>query len=390
MHRGLAGRVAGADDDHVEAAAARRLGAPGSVVDAAAEKLLHPLDLETAPDHPRGRDQERCLEPIAAVEIDFEATVGAGAAPDDRAPDQELGAEPLRLAAREPRQLGAADALRKAEEVLDQRRVRGLAARNVLLDGDGGEAVRSRVDGGRQPGRPGADDRQVIGGAGGHVLDPPGLRDPVDRRRRDHLVGVDHDRVIAGGDTARAEELGGLGGSRLDPLERLRDPGEEVAQALVLEAERSADDAYIRAHRAHERMSAPYFLPWRPSVVGLEAMARSDSFAGSGVISGAYPPIAEHGLIGDLQTAALVGADGTIDWYCMPRFDSPSVFAAILDHADGGSLRAGRRASGRARASSTSPTPTSSSPGSSLRTGSARSRTSCRSRSIRARSSATG
>jgi GH15 family glucan-1,4-alpha-glucosidase len=50
-----------------------------------------------------------------------------------------------------------------------------------------------------------------------------------------------------------------------------------------------------------------------------------------------YLPIAEHGLIGDLHTAALVGTDGTIDWYCCPRFDSPSVFASILD-ADGGGL----------------------------------------------------
>ncbi|MCK0175526.1 glycoside hydrolase family 15 protein [Mycolicibacterium sp. F2034L] len=47
--------------------------------------------------------------------------------------------------------------------------------------------------------------------------------------------------------------------------------------------------------------------------------------------------IAEHGLIGDLRTCALVGVDGTIDWFCAPRFDSPSVFAAILDPDDGGS-----------------------------------------------------
>src|SRR6266511_2539892 len=50
-----------------------------------------------------------------------------------------------------------------------------------------------------------------------------------------------------------------------------------------------------------------------------------------------YLPIAEHGLIGDLHTVALVGTDGTIDCYCCPRFDSPSVFAAILD-ADHGRL----------------------------------------------------
>jgi GH15 family glucan-1,4-alpha-glucosidase len=50
-------------------------------------------------------------------------------------------------------------------------------------------------------------------------------------------------------------------------------------------------------------------------------------------------PIADHGLIGDLHTVALVGTDGTIDWYCCPRFDSPSVFAAILDADRGGLFR---------------------------------------------------
>ncbi|WAL67750.1 glycoside hydrolase family 15 protein [Amycolatopsis cynarae] len=52
-----------------------------------------------------------------------------------------------------------------------------------------------------------------------------------------------------------------------------------------------------------------------------------------------YLPIAEHGLIGDLHTVALVGTDGTIDWYCCPRFDAPSVFAAILDAERGGVFR---------------------------------------------------
>jgi GH15 family glucan-1,4-alpha-glucosidase len=52
-----------------------------------------------------------------------------------------------------------------------------------------------------------------------------------------------------------------------------------------------------------------------------------------------YPPIAEHGLIGDLQTAALVTTGGTVDWFCCPRFDSPSVFASLLDRQRGGHFR---------------------------------------------------
>jgi len=49
-----------------------------------------------------------------------------------------------------------------------------------------------------------------------------------------------------------------------------------------------------------------------------------------------YPNIGDHGLIGDLQTAALVTTDGTLDWFCTPRFDSPSVFASLLDAGHGG------------------------------------------------------
>ena len=57
-----------------------------------------------------------------------------------------------------------------------------------------------------------------------------------------------------------------------------------------------------------------------------------------------YPNISDHGLIGDLQTAALVTTDGTIDWFCCPRFDSPSIFASLLDADKRRSLpdRAGR------------------------------------------------
>jgi GH15 family glucan-1,4-alpha-glucosidase len=52
-----------------------------------------------------------------------------------------------------------------------------------------------------------------------------------------------------------------------------------------------------------------------------------------------YKPIAAHGVIGDMRTAAIVGMDGSIDWCCFPRFDSPSVFGAMLDDARGGRFR---------------------------------------------------
>ena len=52
-----------------------------------------------------------------------------------------------------------------------------------------------------------------------------------------------------------------------------------------------------------------------------------------------YLPIEHHGVIGDLHTAALVGIDGTIDWLCLPHFDSPSLFASILDAQKGGHFR---------------------------------------------------
>src|SRR3989442_11484441 len=50
----------------------------------------------------------------------------------------------------------------------------------------------------------------------------------------------------------------------------------------------------------------------------------------------AYHPIENYGIVGDLHTVALIGENGSIDFMCFPRFDSPTIFAALLDQEKGG------------------------------------------------------
>ena len=59
-----------------------------------------------------------------------------------------------------------------------------------------------------------------------------------------------------------------------------------------------------------------------------------------------YQPIENYGIIGNMRTVALVGMNGSIDWYCYPNFDSPSIFGAVLDDKKGGRFQISSEAKG--------------------------------------------
>jgi hypothetical protein len=112
-------------------------------------------------------------------------------------------------------------------------------------------------------------------------------------------------------------------------------------------------------NKAHppDSVDGPHEVARQPGSVGSAAPRHQEDIAREeGVL--AYQPIESYGVIGDMRTAALVGTTGSIDWLCFPHFDSPSVFAALLDSdREDGSRSLPRRIT-TARRSGTGPTAT--------------------------------
>ena len=89
------------------------------------------------------------------------------------------------------------------------------------------------------------------------------------------------------------------------------------------------------------------------------------------------PKIEDYALLGDLHTAALVSTAGSVDWLCLPRFDSPAAFAALLHNEEAGHWTLAPAAAARAQPAGTPETPWSSRRTGSPRTAPSGSSTSC-------------
>ncbi len=119
-------------------------------------------------------------------------------------------------------------------------------------------------------------------------------------------------------------------GRREGPADR---PGDAARRAGSADAEAAPRGSRLR------HLSMARHVPGGRDLPGARRLSarRRLSAGGGGPVK--YPPIEHHGVIGDLHTVALVALDGTIDWLCLPHFDSPSLFASILDADKGGFFR---------------------------------------------------
>src|SRR5579863_5719070 len=98
-----------------------------------------------------------------------------------------------------------------------------------------------------------------------------------------------------------------------------------------IQRESKPDDPTIETEPASGLRRAGAMDPWDQ-----RARSTATPFDDRVARTSPFPPIADYAFLSDCHTAALVAPDGTVEWLCPPRFDSASVFAAILDRGAGG------------------------------------------------------
>ena len=228
---GLAGGVAASLDRHALAAVEGRLGGRAAVVDAGPRQAVGIREVQL-PVLDARRDEERLAAHLRPVgEPDHLVRVLHGHA-HDLLRGQDLRPEAAGLGHGSARQVGAGQAGREAQVVVDPRRGPGLAARGLPLHHQGLESLGRPVDGGGQAGRSAAHDDQVVERQGGVRPQADPLGDlGVGRADEVGPVGEDDQRLAGGVDAGAGDELGCLR-LRLDVEPAVRDL---VAGQVVLD-----------------------------------------------------------------------------------------------------------------------------------------------------------
>ncbi len=234
VHRRLAGGVRRAHHHHVLAVQRTGLGGRRAVVDTRARQFVHPRRLQARVVHAGGHQHAVAGDLLPAVQR-HHPRGSVLAHRQHLAGGEELGAQAPGLRGRAARQVGAAEARREPEVVLDARALPGLPAGGMPFDQQRAQPFRGAVHRRRKAGRPAAQDHQVVerqrgGGAQPH---PPG--DVTLRRTRQHLAVLEgHHRQFIAGDARRRQDPAGLGIGGVQPAVGHPVAGHEVAQRVRL------------------------------------------------------------------------------------------------------------------------------------------------------------
>ena len=250
--------IAGADDGHVVAATEPGFHFGGGVVDARSFEVAEPGQVEPPVGH-AGRNQHAARAERRAVRQRQHADALVDPETDDDSRHVDARAKALRLQQRVACQLDAGDAGRKAQIVFDPRARACLAAGGEALEHEDVQSLGGAVDGRGKPRRAGADDDEIVqfGGVEGDV-EARALGEIFDGGAPQKAAfAADDDGRLRGGNSELTKQLLGLRVAlHVDPCERNRIPGREVAQSMRIDGEARSDDLQALEAVAQQQRAA--------------------------------------------------------------------------------------------------------------------------------------